>query len=100
MGLPSLATLQSIFNPSPHHLSLILLPSNFSFHFCCLIISSFILFYFLFFSFFNQRIYAALAVVDNWDFSTYSRVKGSNGGEGAGGGAPRQSWAPPLTGER
>jgi hypothetical protein len=43
------------------------------------------------------QIYAALQVVDSWDLSTYLRVKGSNGGEGSGGGAPRQPWAPPLS---
>jgi len=43
-----------------------------------------------------DKIYTRLAVVDNWDFDTYTRVAASNGTEGAGGGAPLTNWAPPL----
>ena len=39
-------------------------------------------------------IFGALAVVDNWDFSTWQTVSASNGTLGAGLGAPRVAWAP------
>src|SRR5207245_1016740 len=41
-----------------------------------------------------DRIFGALAVVDNWDFSTWQTVSASNGTQGAGLGAPRVAWAP------
>jgi len=41
-----------------------------------------------------DRIFGALNVVDNWDQSTWDLVSASNGTQGAGGGAPRVSWAP------
>src|SRR5947199_3241657 len=41
-----------------------------------------------------DRIFGALAVVDNWDFSTWQTVSASNGTLGAGLGAPRVAWAP------
>src|SRR3989454_12733168 len=40
------------------------------------------------------RIFGALAVVDNWDSSTWQTVSASNGTLGAGLGAPRVAWAP------
>ena len=39
-------------------------------------------------------IFGALAVVDNWDLSTWQTVSASNGTQGAGLGAPRVPWAP------
>jgi len=41
-----------------------------------------------------DRIFGALAVVDNWDSSTWQTVSASNGTLGAGLGAPRVAWAP------
>src|SRR2546422_4746747 len=41
-----------------------------------------------------DRIFGALAVVDNWDSSEWQVVSASNGTQGAGGGAPRVPWAP------
>jgi len=41
-----------------------------------------------------DRIFGDLAVVDNWDAASWQAVSASNGTEGAGGGAPRVSWAP------
>jgi hypothetical protein len=41
-----------------------------------------------------DRIFGALAVVDNWDASTWQTVSASNGTQGAGLGTPRVSWAP------
>jgi hypothetical protein len=41
-----------------------------------------------------DRIFGDLAVVDNWDAAAWQAVSASNGTEGAGGGAPRVSWAP------
>src|SRR2546426_53567 len=41
-----------------------------------------------------DRIFGALAVVDNWDASTWQTVSASNGTLGAGLGAPRVAWAP------
>eukprot|EP01121_Diplochlamys_sp_Union-15-3_P010049 TRINITY_DN2778_c0_g1_i1.p1 TRINITY_DN2778_c0_g1~~TRINITY_DN2778_c0_g1_i1.p1 ORF type:complete len:367 (+),score=80.12 TRINITY_DN2778_c0_g1_i1:88-1188(+) len=41
-----------------------------------------------------DRIFLNLYVVDSWDSTVYQRVKASSGQEGAGGGAPRQPWAP------
>jgi len=41
-----------------------------------------------------DRIFGALAVVDNWDSSTWQTVSDSNGTLGAGLGAPRVAWAP------
>eukprot|EP01012_Entosiphon_sulcatum_P011483 TRINITY_DN16994_c0_g1_i1.p1 TRINITY_DN16994_c0_g1~~TRINITY_DN16994_c0_g1_i1.p1 ORF type:complete len:371 (+),score=28.66 TRINITY_DN16994_c0_g1_i1:24-1115(+) len=43
-----------------------------------------------------DRIFLSLSVVDNWDETTYNRVAASNGGEGAGGGSPLQSWIAPA----
>src|SRR3989442_14566481 len=39
-------------------------------------------------------IFGALAVVDDWDSSTWQTVSASNGTQGAGLGAPRVAWAP------
>ena len=41
-----------------------------------------------------DQIFGALAVVDNWDSSTWQTVSASNGTLGAGLGAPRVAWAP------
>src|SRR3989454_791222 len=41
-----------------------------------------------------DRIFGALAVVDNWDSSEWQVVSASNGTQGVGGGAPRVPWAP------
>lgn len=41
-----------------------------------------------------DRIFGALNVVDNWNQATWDQVSASNGTQGAGGGAPRVSWAP------
>src|SRR2546430_242913 len=41
-----------------------------------------------------DRIFGALAVVDNWDSSEWQTVSASNGTLGAGLGAPRAAWAP------
>src|SRR5881296_2484797 len=41
-----------------------------------------------------DRIFGALAVVDNWDSSKWQVVSASNGTQGAGLGAPRVAWAP------
>src|SRR2546422_4075763 len=41
-----------------------------------------------------DRIFGALAVVDNWDSLEWQVVSASNGTQGAGGGAPRVPWAP------
>src|SRR5438445_2981203 len=43
-----------------------------------------------------DRIFGALAVVDNWDSSTWQTVSASNGTLGAGLGAPRVAWAPDI----
>src|SRR2546428_2529976 len=43
-----------------------------------------------------DRIFGALAVVDNWDSSEWQVVSPSNGTQGAGGGAPPGPWAPDL----
>jgi hypothetical protein len=43
------------------------------------------------------EIYLHLNVVDNWDEALYETVKASNGALGAGGGAPRQPWAPAFS---
>jgi len=43
-----------------------------------------------------DKIFLNLYAVDNWDATTWKRVIVSNGNEGAGGGAPRQPWAPPF----
>src|SRR2546426_3350569 len=43
-----------------------------------------------------DRIFGALAVVDNWDFSKWQTVSASGGTQGAGLGAPRSAWAPAL----
>ena len=45
-----------------------------------------------------DRIYMALAVLDNWDATIWSTVSASNGTLGAGLGLPRVPWAPPLGG--
>src|SRR5213594_3051276 len=41
-----------------------------------------------------DRIFGALNVVDNWNQAMWTQVSASNGTQGAGGGAPRVSWAP------
>jgi hypothetical protein len=41
-----------------------------------------------------DRIFMNLAVVDNWDYTTWQTVSLSNGSLGAGFGAPRVAWAP------
>src|SRR5881409_1195830 len=41
-----------------------------------------------------DRIFGDLAVVDNWNASTWETVSASNGTQGAGLGAPRVAWAP------
>jgi len=41
-----------------------------------------------------SKIFQALAVVDNWNAALYAAVAASGGAQGAGGGAPRQAWAP------
>src|SRR2546425_4506153 len=43
-----------------------------------------------------DRIFGALAVVDNWDSSTCQTASASNGTLGAGLGAPRVAWAPDI----
>src|SRR5213083_1457438 len=43
-----------------------------------------------------DRIFGALAVVDNWNFANWQTVSSSGGTLGAGLGAPRTAWAPPL----
>jgi len=43
-----------------------------------------------------QIIYKTLSVVDNWTESLYQQVQASNGAQGAGGGSPRQPWAPSI----
>jgi hypothetical protein len=43
-----------------------------------------------------DRIFSNLHVVDNWDNATWTRVSASGGAEGAGGGTPRVTWAPPV----
>src|SRR3989475_4516558 len=43
-----------------------------------------------------DRIFGALAVVDNWDQSKWQTVSASSGTLGAGLGAPRSAWAPAL----
>jgi PKD repeat protein len=43
-----------------------------------------------------DRIYTALAVVDNWDATVWSTVSASAGSSGAGLGLPRAPWALPL----
>src|SRR5213596_1446636 len=45
-----------------------------------------------------DRIFGDLAVVDNWDAASWQAASASNGTEGAGGGAPRVSWAPDFGG--
>jgi hypothetical protein len=42
-------------------------------------------------------IFQALHVVDSWDQATYQKVAASGGALGAGGGTPRQPWAPAIT---
>ena len=44
----------------------------------------------------SQVLFPLLSVVDSWNATAYMKVKASNGGEGAGGGAPVQPWLPPL----
>jgi hypothetical protein len=41
-------------------------------------------------------IFGALHVINNWDANVWATVSASNGTQGAGGGAPRVSWAPPF----
>src|SRR2546426_12705571 len=43
-----------------------------------------------------DRIFGALAVVDNWNLANWQTVSASVGTLGAGLGAPRTAWAPPL----
>src|SRR5206468_7740560 len=43
-----------------------------------------------------DRIFGALAVVDNWNVANWQTVSASSGTLGAGLGAPRTAWAPPL----
>lgn len=43
-----------------------------------------------------DRIFGNLSVVDNWNQAGWATVAASNGTQGAGGGAPRVPWAPPL----
>src|SRR2546422_304354 len=43
-----------------------------------------------------DRIFGALAVVDNWNLANWQSVSASGGTLGAGLGAPRTAWAPPL----
>eukprot|EP01124_Arcella_intermedia_P006845 TRINITY_DN14139_c0_g1_i1.p1 TRINITY_DN14139_c0_g1~~TRINITY_DN14139_c0_g1_i1.p1 ORF type:complete len:365 (-),score=80.49 TRINITY_DN14139_c0_g1_i1:3-1097(-) len=43
-------------------------------------------------------IFNHLSVVDNWDESLYNEVTSSAGSQGAGGGTPRQPWAPDING--
>lgn len=43
-----------------------------------------------------DSIVGALWVIDNWDEATFQTVKASAGAQGAGGGAPRQPWAPAI----
>ncbi len=43
-----------------------------------------------------NRIFSNLSVVDNWNAAAWQTVAASNGTQGAGGGAPRVPWAPPL----
>src|SRR5881409_2577475 len=45
-----------------------------------------------------DRLFGALNVVDNWDESQWLSVSGSNGAQGAGGGAPIVAWAPEFGG--
>src|SRR5881628_2079573 len=45
-----------------------------------------------------DRIFGALSVVDNWDLANWQTVSASSGTQGAGHGAPRIAWAPPLGG--
>lgn len=42
------------------------------------------------------NIFTKLWAVDNWNSSSWTTVSGSGGTQGAGGGAPRVAWAPPL----
>src|SRR5438132_3811409 len=43
-----------------------------------------------------DRIFRALAVVDNWNLANWQTVSASGGTLGAGLGAPHTAWAPPL----
>src|SRR5947209_5835268 len=43
-----------------------------------------------------DRIFGALAVVDNWNLANWQSVSASGGALGAGLGATRTAWAPPL----
>lgn len=43
-----------------------------------------------------DRLFLNLHVVDNWNHSLYKTVSASGGTQGAGGGPPRQSWAPTI----
>ncbi|TMA05066.1 MAG: hypothetical protein E6J93_04910 [Methanobacteriota archaeon] len=45
-----------------------------------------------------DRLFGALNVVDNWDEAQWLTVSGSNGAQGAGGGAPIVAWAPEFGG--
>ena len=45
-----------------------------------------------------DRLFGALNVVDNWDEAQWLTVSGSNGAQGAGGGAPIVVWAPEFGG--
>lgn len=44
-----------------------------------------------------DKIFGKLQVVDSWDAAAHQKVAASNGALGAGGGAPRQPWAPAIT---
>jgi len=62
-------------------------------------LKSFIFVYFFpFFFLFTFRIYEVLSVVNSWNETVYEQVQQSHGKLGAGGGPPRQPWAPPFAG--